>query len=79
MMECIRNTWVGLLHWERTSFGRIKGKVEDLEKRLDQLAKAPFSREAAQQRVLLHTEFEAVLTREEIMWKQRGKTMATRR
>ncbi|KAL0445862.1 UNVERIFIED_CONTAM: hypothetical protein Slati_1714100 [Sesamum latifolium] len=73
MMECIRNTRVGLLHWEKTNFRRIKGEVEDLEKRLDQLAKAPLSREAAQQRVSLCTELEAVLTKKKSCGSRREK------
>ncbi|KAL0411165.1 UNVERIFIED_CONTAM: hypothetical protein Slati_3706200 [Sesamum latifolium] len=73
MLECIHNTGVGLLNWEHTSFGRVKGKVKELESRLDSLAKKSISGEVSGQRVALRTELESILTKEEVMWKQRGK------
>ncbi|KAL0421406.1 UNVERIFIED_CONTAM: hypothetical protein Slati_3163500 [Sesamum latifolium] len=72
-MECIWNTRVGLLDWEPSSFGRIKGKVKELEDRLDRLAKSSISSETAHHRVVLRKELEEVLSQVEIMWKQRGK------
>ncbi|KAL2251866.1 UNVERIFIED_CONTAM: hypothetical protein Sindi_2308900 [Sesamum indicum] len=56
VMECILNTWVGLLDWVQISFGRIKDKVKDIEEHLDQLAKGPINSETAQRRVVLRKE-----------------------
>ncbi|KAL0435017.1 UNVERIFIED_CONTAM: hypothetical protein Sradi_0209600 [Sesamum radiatum] len=63
----------GLIGWDRASFGHVHNRVKELENQLAYLDKDPISAEVGLHRRKLRRELEEILTREKIMWKQRGK------
>ncbi|KAL0417111.1 UNVERIFIED_CONTAM: hypothetical protein Slati_3543000 [Sesamum latifolium] len=63
----------GLLGWDKTTFGHVRTKVKKLEDQLAKLDVDPISAEISLKRSRLCNELEEFLSREELMWKQRGK------
>ncbi|KAL0329039.1 UNVERIFIED_CONTAM: hypothetical protein Sradi_4890600 [Sesamum radiatum] len=62
-----------LIGWDRERFGHVKRRVRELEEKLEAYAKDPISASDNAKRSALRGELDEFLTREEIMWKQRGK------
>ncbi|KAL0379072.1 UNVERIFIED_CONTAM: hypothetical protein Sradi_3212700 [Sesamum radiatum] len=61
----------GLIRWDKSNFGHVRSRVKELE---EQLVKSNLI--SAEGRLLhghLRNELEELLSREEFMWKQRGK------
>ncbi|KAL0433564.1 UNVERIFIED_CONTAM: hypothetical protein Slati_2690700 [Sesamum latifolium] len=68
-----RQVRAGLIEWDREYFGLVRRWVKELEEQLAVVSKDPISEKNAGDMLTLRRELEEFLTREEIMWKQRGK------
>ncbi|KAL0457799.1 UNVERIFIED_CONTAM: hypothetical protein Slati_0407100 [Sesamum latifolium] len=73
VLQRLHSVWEGLISWDRTSFGHIRRRVKDIEGKLVCLESDPISAEDNLLRSRLRRDLEETLSREEIMWKQRGK------
>ncbi|KAL0402473.1 UNVERIFIED_CONTAM: LINE-1 retrotransposable element O protein [Sesamum latifolium] len=73
LTRCLESTRDGLIGWDRLQFGHVGRRVKALEEQLEALDKDPVSADDGLKREILRREIEELLSREEIMWKQRGK------
>ncbi|KAL0456368.1 UNVERIFIED_CONTAM: hypothetical protein Slati_0976000 [Sesamum latifolium] len=68
----------GLIGWDKSYFGHVRRRVKELEEQLVKLDTDPISGEGRLLRGRLRNELEEFLSREELMWKQRGKAQRLR-
>ncbi|KAL0410924.1 UNVERIFIED_CONTAM: hypothetical protein Slati_3682100 [Sesamum latifolium] len=73
VLQHLHSVREGLIGWDRTSFGHIRLRVKDIEDKLVCLESDPIRAEDNLLRSRLRRDLEETLSREEIMWKQRGK------
>ncbi|KAL0292313.1 UNVERIFIED_CONTAM: hypothetical protein Sradi_6994500, partial [Sesamum radiatum] len=69
----------GLIGWDKSNFGHVRRRVKELEEQLVKLDIDPISVEGRLLRGQLRNELEEFLSREELMWKQRGKAQWLRK
>ncbi|KAL0313487.1 UNVERIFIED_CONTAM: hypothetical protein Sradi_5748000 [Sesamum radiatum] len=73
MLQRHYSVWQGLLGLDTSTFGHVRTKFKKLEDELAKLDVDPISAEISLKRIRLCNELEEFLSREELMWKQRGK------
>ncbi|KAL0314933.1 UNVERIFIED_CONTAM: putative mitochondrial protein [Sesamum angustifolium] len=64
---------LGFIRWSKNSFGQIRKKVRQLERRIVKLRNLTATKEVTAEIRECTAEIERCLAQEEIMWKQRGK------
>ncbi|KAL0451826.1 UNVERIFIED_CONTAM: hypothetical protein Slati_1160700 [Sesamum latifolium] len=77
LKQCLSNTREGLISWERSHFGHVGRRVKQLEEQLQALDDDSTKPEDRLKRRALRYELEEFLSREELMWKQRGKAVTS--
>ncbi|KAL0448321.1 UNVERIFIED_CONTAM: putative mitochondrial protein [Sesamum latifolium] len=63
----------GLIGWDKSTFDHVRSRVKELEEQLSKLDNKPITAEGRLMRSRIRNELEEFLSREELMWKQRGK------
>lgn len=64
---------VGLLDWDLTTFGNVRGMISKLRMDLDKLQLASRIEQTVEETKRIRFELENLLDKEEMMWRQRGK------
>lgn len=76
--QVISENWVeacriGLLNWEKSSFGSVRNQIKEYKAKLEQLQQDPNTVEVKKIRWETKKKLEDLLDSEEVLWKQRAK------